>query len=357
MQSISIIIPSHNNLRHLKNAYASIKKHAPEAEVVLYDDASTDGTWEWLEEIKGSDSNLIILKSDTRVGHTVLYDKGIQAATNNIVGIMHADMIMGPNYVERMLKQLRPMTVVCGTRIEPPLHPEGAEKIVRNFGMDFDDLDIPAFEEFALIVQKDYVGTTTRGMFAPWILYKEDFLSIGGHDWGFAPFPYEDSDIFQRWLLNGYNLIQVRDAFVYHLTCRGHRWTGEIGKNDNYFADAEAKARRYYIKKWGSWIKNDHYQHPILIPVYKKCAVITNHTPSDLDDWFTDINPASTEGYDVVVKFDFNKLVTDDTQVITSLNDIIHQTNETGEFEISNLHITINSTKDRSYELIKITNE
>ena len=25
--------------------------------------------------------------------------------------------------------------VVCSTRIEPPLHPEGPEKIVENFGM------------------------------------------------------------------------------------------------------------------------------------------------------------------------------------------------------------------------------
>lgn len=357
MQSISIIIPSHNNLRHLKNAYTSVKKHAPEAEVILYDDASTDGTWEWLEEIKGSDANLMILKSDSRVGHTVLYDKGIQAATNNIVGIMHADMIMGPNYVENMLKHLKPMTVVCGTRIEPPLHPEGAEKIVRNFGMDFDDLNIPAFEEFALVAQKEYEGKTTRGMFAPWILYKEDFISMGGHDWGFAPFPYEDSDIFQRWLLNGYTLVQVRDAFVYHLTCRGHRWTGEIGKNDDYFYQAELSARKFYIKKWGSWIKNDEFQHPILIPVYRKCAVITNYTPSDLDDWFTDINPQSTEGYDVVVEFDFNQLVSDDTLVITSLNEIVQSTDQIGEFEISNLKITINSTKDRSYELIKANNE
>ena len=63
------------------------------------------------------------------------------------------------------------------------------------------------------------------------------------------------------------------------------------------------------------------------------------------------------EGFDVVVKFDLNKLSYDDTNIFTSLNDIIHQTDETGEFEIGNLHITINSTKDRSYELIKINNE
>lgn len=357
MQNISIIIPSHNNLRHLKNAYESIKKHAPEAEVILYDDASTDGTWDWLQEIKSSDNTLIILKSDTRVGHTVLYDKGIQAATNRIVGIMHADMIMGPNYVENVLKHLKPMTVVCGTRIEPPLHPPGQEKIIKDFGLDFDSLNIQAFESCCIELQSEFKDQATPGMFAPWVLYKEDFLAIGGHDWGFAPFPYEDSDIFQRWLLNGYTLIQSRDAFVYHLTCRGHRWTGEIGKNDDYFAQAEAKARRYYIKKWGSWIKNDQYQHPILTPVYKKCAVIDNYIPSEIDDWFTETNPVSTEGFDVVVKFDLNKLSYDDTSIFTNLNDIVHQTDETGEFEISNLHITINSTKDRSYELIKINNE
>jgi glycosyltransferase involved in cell wall biosynthesis len=273
---ISIIIPSHNNLRHLKNAYTSIKKHAPETEIILYDDASTDGTWEWITNLQ--DEKIIKLKSDERVGHTVLYDLGIKAATNEIVGIFHADMIMGPNYVKNIIKHLRKGKVVCGTRIEPPLHPEGPEKIIQDFGLDFDSLDIEAFEEFVNYNQPIYDGETTKGMFAPWVIYKEDFESIGGHDWGFAPFPFEDSDIFQRWLLAGYELIQSRDAFVYHLTCRGHKWTGEIGKPDDYFMKAEAKARQYYIKKWGSWIKNDYYQHPILIPVYKKKVIIHNLT-------------------------------------------------------------------------------
>ena len=58
---ISIVIPSHNNLRHLKNAYESIKKHAPQAEIILYDDASTDGTWGWMLKIATVDRNCKIL--------------------------------------------------------------------------------------------------------------------------------------------------------------------------------------------------------------------------------------------------------------------------------------------------------
>ena len=229
---ISFIIPSYNNLRHLKNVYASILKHAPEAEIILLDDGSTDGTWEWMQEQYKQDENLVILRVEERTGHTILYDAGIEYATNEIVGILHADMILGPNYIQNMIKHLQPGRVVCATRIEPPLHPPGKEKIIMDFGQDFDTLDIDAFEEFVMYQQEAHVDEISYGMFAPWILYKSDFEAIGGHDPLFAPFPYEDSDIFQRWILAGYQLIQSRDAFVYHLTCRGHRWTEPVGQDD-----------------------------------------------------------------------------------------------------------------------------
>ena len=268
---MSLIIPSYNNLRHLKNVYASIKKHASEAEIVLLDDGSTDGTWDWIQT-----QDCIKYRSEERVGHTILYDKGIELATNKIVGILHADMIIGPNYIQNLIKHLKPLTVVCGTRIEPPLHPEGKEKIIMNFGLDFDSLNIEAFEKFVLEKQIEFKDQTTKGMFAPWILYKEDFQAIGGHDPLFAPFPYEDSDIFQRWILNGYELIQSRDAFVYHLTCRGHRWSEQVGKDDDYYKIVSNRAARNYLRKWGSWIKNDEFQYPIISPKYDIGFIIKN---------------------------------------------------------------------------------
>lgn len=349
MQNISFIIPSHNNLRHLKNAYTSIRKHAPEVEIVLLDDASDDGTWEWLVGLKNTDNNLTTYKSDKRVGHTILYDKGIELAANERVGILHADMIIGPGYVENILKHLTPGKVVCGTRIEPPLHPPGPEKIIQDFGMDFDSLDVEGFEKWCKDHFEVYQNQTTKGMFAPWVIYKEDFQAIGGHDPGFAPFPYEDSDIFQRWLLAGYELIQSRDAFVYHLTCRGHRWTGEIGKNDDYFEQAEEKARKYYIKKWGSWIRNDENQHPILIPVYKKSIVINNYKQhlESLYHWFN-------EGEDVVVTVDGNYFTQQDFNYIMNLNEIIKDSGEVGEFQLGNLHIKINALTEHQNDLIKL---
>lgn len=290
-EQVTLVIPSSNNLRHLKNAYQSIKTHAPHCKIVMLDDGSTDGTTDWLSGL--SDDNIaVIYRSDKRVGHTILYDKGIELAQTEVVGIMHADMILGPYYLENLLKHLEREKVVCATRVEPPLHPAGKEKIIRDFGTDFDNLNLDAFEAYVLEAQHEYKDLTTNGMFAPWIIYKEDFVAMGGHDALFAPFPYEDSDIFQRWILHGYELIQSRDAFVYHLTCRGHRWTDEIGKDDDYFKNASAKAARNYIRKWGSWIENDEYQLPILKPRYDIGLVVENCTLdllNSLEPWFNNI--------------------------------------------------------------------
>ena len=112
-----------------------------------------------------------------------------------------------------LLKHLEKGKVVCATRVEPPIHPAGLEKIVMDFGMDWNDLKIKEFETFCLEIQKDK-DKTTKGIFAPWILYREDHFAIGGHDQTFAPYGYEDSDIFNRWILAGYEMVQSRDSLV-----------------------------------------------------------------------------------------------------------------------------------------------
>lgn len=339
---ISIVIPSYNNLRHLKNAYSSVRKHyTDKVELILIDDGSDDGTFEWLKTL--DDKNLIFWREDIRVGHTILYDKGIDKAKNDIVGILHADMYIAPGYVENLIKNLEPGMVVCATRVEPPLHPEGHEKIIKDFGLDFDSLDIEGFYKFAKKESTLSHNLITKGMFAPWILYKKDFQAMGGHDPKFAPFPYEDSDIFQRWLIEGYGLIQSRDALVYHLTCRGHRWNKEVGKNDDEFKQFEENARKHYLQKWGSWIQNDSFGHPILVPVYNKKIIINNSNPrlDTIKDWFNG-------GDDIVVTIDGNNFTAIDFEYITKLNQIVEDNGSIGEFELGNVKIKINKIEDIS---------
>ena len=136
---ISFIQPSRNNLKYLKWSYNSIRKNLGyRHEICWADDFSDDGTWEWMNEIKDKDPNVKIMRNDgpDRLGHTILYDKLVDMASNDIVMIYHADMYACPGMDEAVLKHLEPGIVVSATRIEPPLHPDGPEKILIDFGIE-----------------------------------------------------------------------------------------------------------------------------------------------------------------------------------------------------------------------------
>lgn len=364
---ISFIIPTRNNLPYLKLAYGSIRKWYPTYEIIILDDNSTDGTKDWLFELKEKDENL---KANThegkQVGHTVLYDQGIKVATNDVFTIFHADMICGPNYVNNLLKYLEGNkgTVVAATRVEPPLHPPGKEKIVKDFGTYPEDFKEKEFFDFCIEEQgKEINMKSTRGIFAPWAMYKEDFFAIGGHDKLFAPFPYEDSDIFQRMILKGYTIIQSRDAFVYHFTCRGHRWTKEVQKDDSFYKLCCAKNMSHYLRKWGSWIENDENCYPIIHNKYDIGFVVTECTPNLLgiiEPWcstiYTDLDVTSfinnlqpgtpfdlskrvkkltdEKTNQIVVTFNGKQLTQENFGVITSLAKLIKDSGEIGEFEL-----------------------
>ena len=275
-KEVTIIIPSYNTLEHLKNTYQSLKKYAPEVQIIIIDDASEDNTRDWLFGIVNTDDRLTFIPTKERKGHTYWYDEGMRRAKTDIVSILHSDMIIGPGYFENMLKHLNKGKVVCATRIEPPIHPAGKEKIVRDFGDEADNFKWDAFEKFVETEATQQSNVTTKGIFAPWMLYKEDHLSIGGHDQRFTPYGYEDSDIFNRWILAGYEMIQSRDALVYHMTCRGHRWNKGVGIENSDYKETMDRCRREFIRKWGDWIQNDEFQFPIINPKYNRGIILKN---------------------------------------------------------------------------------
>ena len=311
----TVIIPSYNTLHHLKNTYESIKRYGGDVDIIIIDDASEDGTQKWLGTL--NDDNLVRVISPERKGHTYWYDEGMKLADTDIVSILHSDMIIGPGYFENMLKHLAKGKVVCATRIEPPIHPAGREKIVRNFGDEAHNFMWDAFEKFVTQEKADSIDDTTKGIFAPWMLYKEDHLAIGGHDQRFAPFGYEDSDIFNRWINNGYEMIQSRDSLVYHMTCRGHKWNAGVGIENPDYREIMTRCEREYQRKWGDWIQNDNFQYPIIYPKYDKGIIIKNCKPEQIGQ----LEPWADNLY---VDIDYKPYIqTEQTRTVTDLYDRI----------------------------------
>ena len=93
MQKITFVIPSRNNLEFLKLAYQSIRNLETRHEVLILDDASTDGTSEWITELNDSDIIHYHNPGPERVGIVGMFDKGIAMARTNIIMAFHADMV------------------------------------------------------------------------------------------------------------------------------------------------------------------------------------------------------------------------------------------------------------------------
>ena len=148
MNKITFVIPSRNNLEFLKLAYKSIRNLETEHEILVLDDASTDGTKEWIYEV--NDPNLFthINEGPERIGIVGMFDKGIELASTEIIFAFHADMVAAPNLDKHILKHLKKGTVVSATRVEPPLHPDGPEKVLMDFGIEVEDFNLNKFNNW-----------------------------------------------------------------------------------------------------------------------------------------------------------------------------------------------------------------
>jgi glycosyltransferase involved in cell wall biosynthesis len=374
-------------------------------DIVLLDDASTDGTWDWIQSLDGE--HFVKYRNDgpDRVGHTILYDKGVELSRTEIFSILHADMITTKNHVPNSLKHLKTGVVVAATRIEPPLHPPGPEKHVRSFGFEPEEFERNAFLQEVEVLEQLDRDKHTNGIFAPWMMYKTDFEAIGGHDTLFAPMELEDSDIFNRMHLAGYALIQSRDSFVYHMTCRGSRFKDGIEieaeiplpdgtiwykpkDSEEYKALRTIKFREWW-RKWGQNVLHDELMMPRVLPKYNiafhvthcnmtllqtmepwcdriyiddDMRVLTSHyidseqpnTKFDLTKRVLCIGHNDPEGEnDIVVYIDGNTFTQLDFQYIQVLSEILQDSGQVGEFKLGNLQITIITMQSYENNLIK----
>ena len=390
MKKITFVIPSRNNLDLLKLAYKSIRKLGNDHHILVLNDASVDGTGDWLDlMVDNNDMNLHVHTNPgpERVGIVGMFDKGIEMAPTDIIFAFHSDMVAGKGLDHHVLSQLERGKVVSATRIEPSLHPPGPEKIIEDFGLEPKDFDFEQWWKYNPGIDK-----ITNGIFAPWCMYKEDFLAIGGHDELFAPQSREDSDLFNRFLLNGYELIQTWKGFVYHFTSRGSRFNkysgGDIGKDSPEWQQTNHKNQRNFARKWGTSVLHDEFMLPIVAPVYDIGFVVENTGNPELlamfEPWCSDIygdwvghkgfgvnqyieqeQPNTTIDLskkihtlhtepknDIIVSFDGTSLAQEDYHNIQQLGFILNESGGIGKFKLGNLNLKINKLEQLQSKLI-----
>jgi GT2 family glycosyltransferase len=394
--NFTFCITSKNNLRYLKYAISYIKDNCfnKNHEILIFIDSDNDGTEEWckLNEVK-----YIKNPNQELYGIGRAYNLLVENATTEFIVIYHADMIAGKNMDLNLYKNWKPNTVVSATRIEPPLHPSDPAKIVENFGLwpekdiqdGFKEETFNSFVEESLI---KFEGKTTNGIFAPWLIHKDNFNDVKGHD-PIMKSHSEDRDLFNRFLLNGYDIIQSWDALVYHLTCRGGQFehansTKDLQTKSEDWNKLAQNQTREFIRKWSTPPLYDEYQYPIVSPKYniayvvKKCNIellgvlepwcdriyienqdmvdiyIDREQPNTSFDLskrvFIESNNDPHSENDIVIEFDATQLTQQNFQLLQQLPSIIKESGEIGKFELDIFTIEINHLEEYTKNLIKL---
>ncbi len=216
---VSLIIPVYNGLAYVEQCIAAIYAHPVQTafEVVVIDQASTDGSREYLRQIAAQRANFHLIENPVNVGFPRAVNQGAAAACGDFLMIVNSDVILAPECIDRLVAALdmdihlavvSPMTnyVGRGPQVDPAaetLRPadivDYAASIANRAGI-WPVVDHLVF--FCVMARRD-VFEYLNGM--------SEVYGLGN---------YEDNDFCLRARVAGFTLAIVPGAFAFHFGSR-----------------------------------------------------------------------------------------------------------------------------------------
>src|SRR5512147_2918301 len=96
---ISLVIPVYNQLHYTKQCVEAIQRHTTiPYELILVDNASSDGTHEYLRTLKAT-----IISNEKNLGCAKAWNQGIRASGGTMVAILNNDIVVTPGWLERLV--------------------------------------------------------------------------------------------------------------------------------------------------------------------------------------------------------------------------------------------------------------
>lgn len=211
---VSVVIPNYNGITYLEDCLSTLYKSTKlPAEVIIVDNASTDGS---LEFIKESYPQVNVVSHSINTGFTGAVNHGICASKEKYVFLLNNDTKIEKDCLEKLVKAMNSDEKVFSAgalmlRMDEP-------EVVDNGGDTMNLLGYPKSflnGKSKLNIFKDRYAPVFTACAGAAIYRKEVLGKIGlFDDLHFAYF--EDVDIGYRARIYGYKNISVRDAVVYH---------------------------------------------------------------------------------------------------------------------------------------------
>jgi GT2 family glycosyltransferase len=239
----SIVVISFDSLLFTRLCLESVlaNTEAPAFELIVVDNASGDGSREYLEELAGRDARVRLLANAENAGFPAACNQGLAAARGETLVLLNSDTIVAPGWLSGLESHLDagaglvgPVTNRIGNEAEVPVAyetygdylREAARRATKRQG---EAIEIPTLTMFCLAMRR-----------AAW-------EAVGALDESFGVGTLEDDDYSQRARHAGLQLRCAEDVLVHHFG------EGSFGKlfGDGSYSRLLDRNRRQFEEKWG----------------------------------------------------------------------------------------------------------
>jgi len=215
----------------------------PNLEILVVDNASTDGTRELIEDFARRDARIRPIFHETNRGFAAACNAGLAAATGDYLVILNNDTVVTRGWATALVRHLAadPKLGLVGPVTNAIAN---AAKVDAGYA----DLDgLPAWAaDWSRVHDREAFDISMLALFCT-ALPRRVYEEVGPLDERFGAGLFEDDDYNRRVRAKGYTVRCARDAFVHHWQMASFRTMGK----DEYFA-LFAENKRKLDEKWNA---------------------------------------------------------------------------------------------------------